>query len=136
MKWPKKLPLSKVREFAVVAAQYCTGGEIFALSGDLGSGKTTFAKAFGKALGIKQNIPSPTFVLMQEFPTKRKALSGRMITLYHLDLYRIKTFKEVKALGITEWWSHPETITIIEWAEKIKEQLPPQTISIELYRDV
>lgn len=132
----QKLALTQVTDFATKAGLNAKGGEIFALSGDLGSGKTTFAKAFGRALGIKQNIPSPTFVIMQEFPTPKTAVNGRKITLYHLDLYRTKSFKEIEALGITEWWGHPETITIIEWAEKIDRQLPKEAIRLNLYRDV
>lgn len=134
---PAKIPLSKARDWAQKIAPHLQGGEILALTGDLGSGKTTFTKALGKALKINHSIPSPTFVMMQEFKTgiKTKDYPKRKLVLYHLDLYRTKSFKEVKGLGITEWWGHPETITVIEWADKIKSHLPPQSISIHFIRD-
>src|SRR5207253_2523671 len=99
------------------------------LIGELGSGKTTFTKAFGKALGIRQPISSPTFVMMQQFETPNN------LFFYHLDLYRTKNFAEVKSLGITEWWGHPKTVTVIEWADKIIDSLPKDTIIIYLHRD-
>ncbi|MDQ3018643.1 MAG: tRNA (adenosine(37)-N6)-threonylcarbamoyltransferase complex ATPase subunit type 1 TsaE [bacterium] len=126
--------LTQAENYAAKMAQTIRGGEIFALSGDLGSGKTTFTKALGKSLGIKRNIPSPTFVIMQQFETNID--SKQKLTLYHLDLYRTKNFKEVVGLGITEWWGHPETITVIEWSDKIKEHLPTQTIYIHFERDI
>lgn len=132
------IPLSKVEQAAKKIAKNLVGGEILALTGELGSGKTTFVKALGKALKVKQTIPSPTFVIMQEFKTgaPAKTVPGKKLILYHLDLYRTKNFSEVKALGITQWWGHPETVTAIEWAEKIKSRLPKNTIYIQLQRDV
>ncbi len=124
-----KIRLSQAENYATEIAQTLKGGEILALIGELGSGKTTFTKALGKALGIKRNIPSPTFVMMQEFKT------GQGLTLYHLDLYRTKNFAEVQSLGITEWWGHPKTITVLEWADKIQDHLPKKTVFIYLTRD-
>ncbi len=128
-----KLPLSKAEQSARELAKKIRGGEIIALVGELGSGKTTFTKALGRALGIKQNISSPTFVMMQQFTTK--LIGKKKLHFYHLDLYRTKNFSDVKALGITEWWGHPKTVTVIEWADKIKDSLPKSTKFIYLYRD-
>lgn len=136
-----KLRLTQAEKYAEKLAPSLKGGEIIALIGELGSGKTTFTKSLGKALGIKRSIPSPTFVMMQEFQTtKPSKLNGKVnplkpITLYHLDLYRTKNFNEVESLGITEWWGHPETITVLEWADKIEGHLPKNTIYIYLTRD-
>jgi tRNA threonylcarbamoyladenosine biosynthesis protein TsaE len=129
-----KIPLSQAEKFAKEIASSIKGGEIIALIGELGSGKTTFTKALGKALGIKHSIPSPTFVMMQEFEIPKK-ISGRKLFLYHLDLYRTKSFAEVISLGITEWWGHPQAVTVIEWADKIQNHLPKGTIIIYLHRD-
>ncbi len=126
----KRISLSQAESEAKKIAQKIKGGEIFALIGDLGSGKTTFTKALGKELGIRQTISSPTFVMMQQFEIPKSKLF-----LYHLDLYRTKNFKEVQSLGITEWWGHPQTITVIEWADKILNDLPPNTTIIYLHRD-
>lgn len=126
------IALSRAETRAKQFAKQARGGEIFALIGPLGSGKTTFTKAFGKALGIRNKILSPTFIVMQVFdiPMKKPAA-----TLYHLDLYRTETFREVATLGITEWWGRPDTITIIEWADKIKTHLPARTTYLYFERD-
>ena len=101
------------------------GGEIFALVGTLGAGKTTFVKAVGKELKIRKKITSPTFVLLNEYPAKLK--NNKKILLYHLDLYRIQNFKEAAALGLHEFWGKPGTVTFIEWADKITKHLPKKT---------
>ena len=127
-----KIALSKAESEAKKIAKTIKGGEIFALIGDLGSGKTTFTKALGKELGVRQTISSPTFVMMQQFEI---ASRKPKLFLYHLDLYRTKNFKEVESLGITEWWGHSETVTVIEWADKILKDLPKNSTIIYLSRD-
>lgn len=102
------------------------GGEILALVGPLGSGKTTFVKALGKALKIKHKITSPTFTLIHIF-SANLPLTKKPVYFYHLDLYRTKNFREIKTLGLEEFWNKPETVTVIEWADKIKNHLPPKT---------
>ncbi len=124
-----KIPLSQAESAARQIAKKIKGGEIYGLIGSLGSGKTTFTKALGKALGIRQTISSPTFIMMQQFEMPDSRF------FYHLDLYRVKNFQEVKGLGITEWWGHPKTITVIEWADKILPDLPKNTNLIYLHRD-
>ncbi len=130
------IPLSEATAQAEAMAKTLRGGEVLALIGDLGSGKTTFTKALGKALGVKNTITSPTFVLMQEYQTNKLSKIKSPLWLYHLDLYRSKDFKEIKTLGIEEIWNRPETITVIEWADKITPQLPSNTITIQFNRDV
>ena len=124
-----KIKLSEVKGVATAMAKTLRGGEILALIGPLGSGKTTFTQTLGKALGIKRRIASPTFILMQKFSARRR------LTFYHLDLYRTRSFREIQALGITEWWGKPSTITVIEWAGKIRRHLPPRTRYIYLSHD-
>lgn len=130
------IPLSEATAQAEAMAKTLRGGEVLALIGDLGSGKTTFTKALGKALGVKNTITSPTFVLMQEYQTNKLSKIKSPLWLYHLDLYRSKDFKEIKTLGIEEIWNRPETITVIEWADKITSHLPSNTITIQFNRDV
>jgi tRNA threonylcarbamoyladenosine biosynthesis protein TsaE len=117
--------LNEIPALAKALARTIKGGEIFALVGALGSGKTTFAQALGLELKIKQKITSPTFILLQAFPFKLK--NKKELWLYHLDLYRTKNFKEVKALGLLEIWGRKDTVTVIEWADKIKNYLPKHT---------
>jgi tRNA threonylcarbamoyladenosine biosynthesis protein TsaE len=99
-------------------------GDIIALSGDLGSGKTTFTKGIGKGLGVKDSrrINSPTFVLIKEYAGK--------IPLYHLDLYRLDALKEIENLAIEEY-IYGTGVTVIEWAEKIKSLLPEKHILVK-----
>jgi tRNA threonylcarbamoyladenosine biosynthesis protein TsaE len=99
-------------------------GDMIALSGDLGSGKTTFTKGIGKGLGVKDSrrINSPTFVLIKEY-------SGK-IPLYHLDLYRLDALKEIENLAVEEY-IYGTGVTVIEWAEKIKSLLPEKHILVK-----
>jgi tRNA threonylcarbamoyladenosine biosynthesis protein TsaE len=99
-----------------------------ALIGPLGSGKTTFSQALAKELKVKDVVSSPTFVIMNQY---RGRLGKKAAHLLHLDLYRTKSLKEVKALGLMEMWGQPDTVTIIEWADKIKKILPKNSIFIK-----
>ena len=129
-----KISIDQIPETARKIASRLRGGEILALVGPLGSGKTTFTQALGKALGIRKKITSPTFILMQQYPARVTNKDGRKrrVTLYHLDLYRTENFREVAALGISEHWGAPETVTVIEWAEKIQSKIPKNSIFIHI----
>ncbi|MBU1179054.1 tRNA (adenosine(37)-N6)-threonylcarbamoyltransferase complex ATPase subunit type 1 TsaE [Patescibacteria group bacterium] len=93
---------------------------VIALSGDLGAGKTVFVQGFAKALGIKDKITSPTFVILKKFKN-----------LVHIDAYRIDNPKEILYLGWEELVNNPENIILVEWAEKVKKILPKNTIWIK-----
>ncbi|HMR54987.1 MAG TPA: tRNA (adenosine(37)-N6)-threonylcarbamoyltransferase complex ATPase subunit type 1 TsaE [Candidatus Doudnabacteria bacterium] len=131
----KNVRLSQAETEANKLAKALHGGEVLALIGDLGSGKTTFTKALGKALGVRSTITSPTFVMMQQYQTTAKNKEGKPLWLYHLDLYRTNNFSEVKSLGVEQYWGHPETITVIEWADKIIDQLPKEAVLFKFTRD-
>jgi len=122
MQQTQNISLAEIPQVAKTLAKKLKGGEIFALVGPLGSGKTTFVKALGGELKIRQKITSPTFILLQAFPFRIKP--KKKLWMYHLDLYRTKNFKEAKALGLLEVWGRPDTVTLIEWADKIKKYLP------------
>jgi len=100
---------------------------VIALTGDLGSGKTTFVQGFAKGLGVRKRIISPTFILMRSYKARRKRM------FYHLDLYRLESNlnKELENLGAKDIWGEKGNILVIEWAEKIKDLLPEYTIWIE-----
>ncbi len=131
----KNVRLSQAETEANKLTKALHGGEVLALIGDLGSGKTTFTKALGKALGVRSTITSPTFVMMQQYQTTTKNKEDKPLWLYHLDLYRTNNFSEVKSLGVEQYWGHPETITVIEWADKILDQLPKEVLLFKFTRD-
>lgn len=95
---------------------------IVCLYGNLGSGKTTFAQGFAKGLGITTRLLSPTFIIVRRYdiPSSEKLL-------YHIDLYRISDFD---GLGLTEIFSDPNAIVVIEWAEKLGTLLPKERVDI------
>jgi tRNA threonylcarbamoyladenosine biosynthesis protein TsaE len=96
------------------------------LVGDLASGKTAFVQGFAKALGIKEKVTSPTFVLMKKFETNLRSERGarQFRTLVHVDAYRIDNPKEIVVLGWTEILKESSNIILVEWADRIKEILP------------
>jgi len=105
------------------------------LFGDLGAGKTTFLQGFAKGLEIKEKILSPTFVLMRKIrlgKSKGKDSSASFKYFYHIDCYRIKEGKDLLDLGLKEIISQPENIIAIEWAEKAKEALPENALSVTI----
>lgn len=98
-------------------------GDVLALFGDLGAGKTTFTKGIARGLGLAADVHSPTFTLIHEHPGP--------IPLYHVDLYRLTSEEEVDTLGIDEY-IYGDGVTIIEWADRMKSLLPPGRLDIEL----
>lgn len=99
-------------------------GDVIALTGDLGTGKTTLTKAIAAALGIKDCITSPTFTIVLEYE------SGRL-PFYHFDVYRVNEEEELFEVGFLEY-INGRGICVIEWADLIKEMLPLDTLWIKL----
>ena len=90
-----------------------SAGKLVILRGDLGAGKTTLVKGIASALGAatEEEVVSPTFTLVHTFP-------GRKVTLYHLDVYRLETERELATLGIEEMVEEADALVIVEWGEK------------------
>lgn len=110
---------------------------IVVLSGDLGSGKTTFVQSIARLLGIKDHITSPTFVIMKKFtiydsPNESKLRTGqaRFAILTHIDAYRLKNGEELKKLGWTEIIADPQNLIFIEWPENVADAVPKNVIKI------
>ena len=117
-------------DFAKNFAKKLKGGEVIGLVGDLGAGKTIFTKGLAAGLGIKQNITSPTFVLMTVYETPKTQITNYQLpitTFVHIDAYRIKNARDITAIGAEEYFNRPDTATIIEWANNIEQILPKKT---------
>ncbi len=111
------------------------GALVLALEGELGAGKTAFTQGLAKALGVRDKILSPTFVIMKHFKIAkndwRLANSKSKITdLYHLDCYRIESAKDLAGLGLAEILKDKNNLVVIEWAERVKEILPKDAVWI------
>lgn len=112
---------------------YTLHPRVIALSGTLGSGKTTFVQGFMKAMGVKHHITSPTFIIFRRYPiTKNYKLKTKNYSdVYHFDLYRLDKPQDVMKLGFKKIISDKNNIVLIEWPELIKKQLPKNTIWIK-----
>lgn len=94
---------------------------VLALVGNLGSGKTTFAQAVGRVLGITESLTSPTFTLLNHYETTEK-------TIIHGDFYRLDSPEGIAGLGVTDGFADEHTITMIEWADRARNLFPPHTL--------
>ena len=101
---------------------------ILALEGELGAGKTTFTKGFSKALGIKEKVLSPTFVLIHKH--KIHTQHSTFNTLYHIDAYRLNSEKDLLKLEIKEIFADPKNIALLEWADRVKKIVPKNAVWI------
>ena len=113
--------------FALNLAKGIKIGSILALWGNLGSGKTTFAKGFARGLNITEHVGSPTFKIISEY-------EGDPHNLYHIDSYRLKDENDFLKIGGEEFLNQKRGVTLIEWASIIKGVLPKDTIFVYFKR--
>lgn len=111
------------RELAAAVAGLTEPGDVVLLVGDLGAGKTTFAQGFGRGLGVKEAITSPTFVLVRSY-------QGRM-QLHHGDVYRLDRLQEVVELGLPELLDEGG-VALIEWGDVAAPALAPDFLEVTL----
>ncbi len=111
------------RELAARLSEVSAPGDVVCLWGDLGAGKTVFAKGFGVGLGIEDTISSPTFVLMAEY-------AGRL-PLFHIDLYRLASATEALDGGLLD--DRQSTgVVLIEWPDRLGDALPPDRLDVRI----
>ena len=117
---------AETEKFAAEFAGQLPRGSVLALHGDLGAGKTVFARGLARGLGVSGAVSSPTYTIVQEYDL---ADGGRF---YHLDLYRIADERAALGFGVDEFLDDPRAITLLEWPERIAGLLPPGTIHLRL----
>ena len=115
-------------EFAKKIGQNLKRGDVLCLDGDLGVGKTVFTKGVAAGLGIKDDVSSPTFTLIQEN-------YGGRLPLYHFDVYRIDGPWDMDDLGYEEYF-YGEGVCLVEWGSMIKELFPENTIYVRIEKDL
>lgn len=112
-----------MRAFGAQIGGLCTGGEVIELIGDIGAGKTTFTKGLAQGMGIEEEVQSPTFTISRVYQTEQNTL------LAHYDFYRLSD-PGIMRDELAESVGDPRTVTVIEWAEGVKDVLPPDTIKL------
>lgn len=112
----------------VTCGKYAKKGQVYALDGDLGCGKTVFTQGFAKGLGVKEPVTSPTFTILQIYNEGR-------LPLYHFDVYRIEDEDEMDEIGYEDCF-YGEGVSLVEWAEKIDDLMPEETIRINIRKDL
>lgn len=113
--------------FAKKFASKVRGGEVLCLVGDLGAGKTAFTKGLAAGLGVKNTVTSPTFVLMKNY----KINGSKIKYLAHIDAYRLEGGAQLLGIGAEDYFGDAECMTVIEWADRVKDIWPKDAIKIE-----
>jgi tRNA threonylcarbamoyladenosine biosynthesis protein TsaE len=117
--------LEELPKAALALINFCNRDNVITFHGSMGAGKTTFIKAFCKALGVTDNVSSPTFSIVNEYET----IEGKKI--FHFDFYRIKNLHEAFDMGF-ENYLYSDNLCLIEWPEKITELLPEHYVKVQI----
>jgi tRNA threonylcarbamoyladenosine biosynthesis protein TsaE len=118
----------ETRQMGRELSQQLKPGSVVALTGSLGSGKTVLVQGICAGLGVEKAVTSPTYVIINEYPGR---WNGAPVGVYHFDLYRLEDTEEFIRLGYEEYF-YGQGITLIEWAEKVREFLPKSRFEINL----
>lgn len=116
------------KRYAESLARKLRGGETIGLIGDLGAGKTTLTHYLAAALGVQTAVTSPTYAIMQLYATPHAAIKH----FVHIDAYRLTSAEELAGLGVEEYCRDPHTVTVVEWADRVTDILPPNTIFLHI----
>jgi tRNA threonylcarbamoyladenosine biosynthesis protein TsaE len=106
--------------------QRLQGGEIICLYGDLGAGKTVFAKGLAQGFGVEDEITSPTFTLIQEYQSSKNGLK-----LIHMDLYRLTYPEEAEVIGVADYFQN-DCVCLLEWPEIVEDILPKERLEVRI----
>jgi len=113
-------------------ARRLKNGDIVAIYGDLGAGKTEFVKGICNYFDVDDIVTSPTFTIMNHYGSEK---SEKPVSIYHIDLYRLKNDKEIEDIGLDECLISKDCIKIIEWAEKANGMLPENRYNVFIHQD-
>ncbi len=114
---------AETRALAAELASSAEKGQVFCLEGDLGVGKTAFAKGFAAGLGVTEDVVSPTFTIVREY-------EGR-IPFYHFDIYRLPDGDSLYDIGFDEY-VEGKGVCLIEWADQLREEMPEDAVWITI----
>ena len=114
---------AETEDFGFRLAQQLKGGEVIAMYGGMGMGKTAFTRGLARGLGIEYGISSPTIALVHEY-------TGRL-TVYHFDMFRVESWDDLYSTGFYDYLE-TDAVLVIEWSEHIEEALPKDCIKIQI----
>lgn len=114
----------ETESFGLALAKRLKAGDIIAMTGNLGAGKTTLTKSIAAGLGIEEMVNSPTFTIVQEY-------RGGRLPLYHFDVYRVSDPDELFEIGYEDYF-FGDGVCVVEWANQIEELMPEYTIWIDI----
>jgi len=127
----------ETKKFAGEFAKKLKPGDILALYGNLGAGKTTFIQGLVASLGYRGKVFSPTFIFVRPYKISEPGTASRdqekkIRIFYHIDLYRIEEPADLKTIGIEEFLNENNSVSAIEWPERIENGLPERTVKIKI----
>lgn len=117
--------LSEIADAAKTLLSNAGVRSVFALHGEMGAGKTTFAHACCDVLGVRSHISSPTFSIINQY------ITGENLTVYHIDLYRLKDETEARAVGVEDCLYSGDRC-LVEWPERAADIFPPDTLHVHI----
>jgi tRNA threonylcarbamoyladenosine biosynthesis protein TsaE len=109
--------LEQTKKIAADFSASLKGGEVVALEGEIGAGKTSFVQGLAEALGAGGLARSPTFTVMNIYPTGREPIKQ----IVHVDAYRLRTPEDIFSLGLEEWAGRPDSVVLVEWPRMVGE---------------
>ena len=115
-------------DFGRNLASELKGGEVFLLQGNLGAGKSVLVRGVASGLGITKQITSPTFVIMKVYDVFNHATIKKLV---HIDAYRLTSGQDLEDIGVTEYLKKKNTVTVIEWADRVQDIWPKDVIRID-----
>ncbi|MDY2880700.1 MAG: tRNA (adenosine(37)-N6)-threonylcarbamoyltransferase complex ATPase subunit type 1 TsaE [Candidatus Borkfalkiaceae bacterium] len=114
---------SRTEEIAETYAKTLRPGDVVLLKGEMGAGKTVFAKGVARGLGVTDEVTSPTYAYMNDYGGK----------LYHYDCYRLSSGEDAESLGLTDYF-YGKGVCLIEWSENISDVLPENAKTVEIVK--